>query len=335
MTGRISMKKEDLEAVAAAFMAKAASPAASDHLHDYGLQRVLAKARAAETHEEPAAMRRAYRNPALLRHALIVAMVALLVMLLSTTGVYAFSLDAQPGSTLYGTKIFFERARVTLNTSNGGDISLEMGFSERRMEELQNMLATGSPQEAKRWLREYRRNIEGAGILFEGITVQEAERLAAPFQEMLDRQAQTMQGMRRGLQSGLSEPVEGAYQVCDQERARMRQRCGQQGNEGPEQEPGGQGQQGQGNCPRTEDTSTQEETTSSTGINLLVDSSGAEGTGLPSGTPSSAPGETTTDETASPPADTSQPKSPPGDESGQDMGATGYQSEGPHKGFMP
>ncbi len=274
-----------MEAVAVSFLAETASPLASDRLRDYGLQRILTRAQAAETQKEPAAAHRAYRNPALLRHVVVVAVVALLVMLVSTSGVYAFSLDAQPGSTLYGTKIFFERARVTLNTSSSGDIRLEMGFSERRMEELQDMIASGKQQGAERWLREYSRNIEGAGILFETVSVQEAEELAAQYQETLDRQAHMMQGMRQGLPSGLSEPVEGAYQVCDQERSRMRQRCGQQGPGGSEEEPGGQGQQGEGNCPRTEDSTLQEGTSSTTGYESSNDNGALRESGPVSDTP--------------------------------------------------
>jgi Domain of unknown function (DUF5667) len=335
MTAKKKLVREELEAAASAFLAAAASPAASDRLRDYGLQRVMAKARAAEEAKVPSTVRRAYRNPALLRHVLIVAMVALLVMLVSTTGVYAFSLDAQPGSTLYGTKIFFERARIALNTSGAGDIRLEMEFSERRMQELQNMTASGNQQGAERWLREYIRNIEDADILFEGMTVQDAEELAAQFQDMLDRQAGMMQGMRQGLQPELVESVEGAYLMCDQERARMRQRCGQPEPGGSEQEPGGKGQQGQGNCPRMEDTSTQSEATSSGGVDTTDYGTAPVQAGSSANNTASAPGGSAADGTTNPPADTTQPQGPSDGAGGQATGDIGYQGEGPHGGYMP
>jgi hypothetical protein len=305
---------------------------ASDRLRDHGLQHILTKAQAAETQKEPAAAHRTYRNPALLRHVVVVAVVVLLVMLVSTSGVYAFSLDAQPGSTLYGTKIFFERARVTLNTSSSGDIRLEMGFSERRMEELQEMIASGRQQGSERWLREYSRNIEGAGMLFDTVSVQEAEELAAQFQETLDHQAYMMQGMRRGLPSSLSEPVEGAYQVCDRERSRMRQRCGQQDTGGPEGEPGGQGQQGEGNCPRTEDSTLREGTSSSTGDESFNDNTASGESGPVSETPT----ESTTNMPAEAPSQPSKSMDTQGGEGGQETADMGYQqAESPHKGHVP
>ncbi|MEW6552659.1 MAG: DUF5667 domain-containing protein [Actinomycetota bacterium] len=333
-TGRV-----ELEAFAAAFMAGTASPDAPDRLREYGLQRVLARASAAEAHKAPSSARRAYRSPAMLRHALIAAMAVLLVMVLSTSGVYAFSLDAQPGSTLYGAKIFFERARVTLNTSSAGDIRLEMGFSERRIRELQEMAASGDHGGAERWLREYGRNIEGAGVLFEGMTDQEVEQLAAEFQAVLDRQAQIIQGMRQGLQPGLSGPVDSAYRMCDQERARMRRRCGQQETGEPEQAPGGQGQQGQGGhgeggCPGTGDTSTPGETSSSTEITPLEYGEGS----VEAGPSNDTTGEThggPTDESTGPSTDAPQSQGPSGDAGGQAARGEGSQGDGAHTGCMP
>jgi hypothetical protein len=337
MTAKKKLGKEELEAAASAFLAEAASPGvtASDRLRDQGLQHVMARARAAEEARAPSTARRAYRNPALLRHVLIVAMVALLVMLVSTTGVYAFSLDAQPGSALYGTKIFFERSRVALNTSGTGDIRLEMDFSERRMQELQNMMASGSQQGAERWLHEYSRNIAGADILLEGMTVQEAEELATQFLEMLDRQAHMMQGMRQGLQPELVESVEVAYLMCDQERARMRQRCGQPEPGGSEQEPGGKGQQGQGNCPRMEDTSTQGQSTSSGVVDAMNGGIAPEQTDSAVNITANAPGGSAVIGTTKSPTDTTQPKSPSGEAGGQPTQGTGYWGEGLHGGYMP
>jgi hypothetical protein len=333
MTSMGKRGKEELEAVAAAFLAEAESPRASDRLRHHGLQRTLARAKAAEAGKAPATARRAYRNPALLRHALVVAMVVLLVMLVSTSGAYAFSLGAQPDSPLYGAKIFFERARVTLTSSSAGDIRLEMGFSERRMEELQNMVSSSNRGGAERWLREYSRNIEGAGILFETVSDQESEQLSPQFQEMLDLQAQMMQGMRQGQTSGLSEPIEGAYHVCDQERARMRGRCGQQDPGGAAREPGGQ--QGQGDCPNTGGSSLKEGSSSSTGIEPASDSAGSEESFPPSDAPGGTPPDATMEAPADAPAGTPQPKSAPSSEGGQTIGDTEYGGESPHGGHIP
>ncbi len=233
-------RRRELETTAAAFLARVAAPRPSARLTEYGMQRVWARVEAHEEGRAPVTARRASRNPALPRHVVVALLVVLMLLLVSASGAYAFSYDAQPDSPLYGTKILFERARITFTPSRAEDARLEMGYSERRMGELRKMVASGNQGGAERWLREYRRNVEGAGLLFETMSPEEAARLSALFQEMLERHEHMMQGMRQGQPSGLSRSIEGAYQVCDQERMRMRQRCGQETPGEPGGEPGGQ-----------------------------------------------------------------------------------------------
>jgi hypothetical protein len=260
-------------------------------------------------------------------------MLVLVIMLVFTSGAYAFSYGAQPYSPLYGTKIFFERARVALTTSSAQDVHLEMDFSERRMEELRNMVSSGNQGGAQRWLHEYRRNIEGAGVLFDSISSQEAGELAGQFQEMLDEQAGMMQGMQQGQPSSLSEPIGEAYRVCDQERIRMRRRCGQQDPGSATQEPGGQ--QRQGECPGEGGSPQQQDQTSPTGTMPAGSGTGTGEAGSPadttsgtsSGSPSDAPAET--------PADTSQSNGSQTVEGGPMTGGTGYKDEGMVRGHMP
>jgi hypothetical protein len=333
MAGTGKARKKELAAAAAAFLAEVESPHASDRLRDYGLQRIVARAKAGEAGKAPTTARRAYHNPAMLRHVLIITLVVLLVMLVSTTGVYALSLDAQPDSPLYGTKIFFERARVTLTPSSSGDIHLEMGFSERRMQELQNMVASGNQDGAERWLREYSRNIEGAGVLFENLSDQEAEEISSQFQEMLDQQAQMMQGMRKGLPSGLSEPVENAYRMCDQERSRMQRRCGQQDTGEPIPGPGDQ--QGQENRPRSEDSSTSGGTSSPADTVPSNDNTGYEENGPSCETPLDTPVDSTPDTAPPTPSGTSQPEGNQAGAGDKMTGDAGYGGESTGKGHMP
>ncbi len=322
-------RKEELERAAAAFLAGAVSPETPDRLRDYGLQRVLAKARASETGKAPASARRVYRNPAMLRHVLAVILVMLLVMIISTSGAYAFSLNAQPGSTLYGAKILFERTRVTLHPSRSGDIRLEMTFSERRMEELREMAASGNRLGAERWLREYRRNIEGAGVLFESVPAQEVVELSSQFQEMLARQAQMMLGLRAGQPDGLSGTITDAYHVCDQERERMRRRCGQQGDEGSGQEPGGPEGQGRGDCTYMEGLTVAEDMSLSEDIEPVDDAQvSPEGTG-------SSPSGATTETPAVSSADPYQLTGTGNGQSAQMAGDKGYRDDMPRGGHVP
>lgn len=318
-------RKEALEAAAVAFLSQVETPGASSRLKDYGAERVWARAERQRETTAPAATRRVYRSPALLRHAIVIALVVLMVMLVSTTGAYALSYNAQPDSMLYGTKIFFERARITLTPSSAEDIRLEMSYSERRMEELQNMVSSGNQKGADRWLREYRRNIEGAGTLFEAVPLQESEELSVQFQEMLGRQSHMMQGMGQGQPPGLSEPIEHAYRVCDEEMVRMRQRCGQQERGNQEKEPGGQKQNG--NCPAPDETSVQEEQGTPIETGAAYESPGPE-------SPYSGTDTETTMET-SPAPDYMQDNGPPPAEEGAMQQESGYQGGGMRKGCVP
>lgn len=328
-------RNEALEAATVSFLAEVATPGASSRLKDYGMQRVWARAEAYHEAKAPAAAKRVYRNPALLRHVLVIGLVVLMVLLVSSTGAYAFSYNTQPDSPLYGAKIFFERARVTLTPSSVEDIRLEMSYSERRMEELQSMVASGNQEGSDRWLREYRRNVEGAGVLFEAISTQETEQLSLQFQEMLDQQEHMMQGMRHGQPSGLSGSIDGAYQVCDQERMRMRRRCGQETPGDPSQQPGEP--QRKGNRPETEGSSMQAEPPSSSGARPVDDSAPTGGAYTPTdpsqttGSPANGTTGSTVIETGSPVNESASSMN----ESGQDLEGMGYQGDSPHRGYLP
>lgn len=227
MKGWRRKRDEGLEAAAAAFLEETSTPAPSSRLKDYSLQRIMAKAEAGEgAGEADLKGRGAYRSPALARHVILVALTILLVLVFSTTGAYAFSRSALPDSPLYATKIFFERARVALTPSTSEDIRLEMGYSDRRLDELKRMVASGNQRGADRWLREYLRNIEGAGILLDQASGEDAEVTALQFLEILDRQATTLDEIIYSSPAGLFMPVEEAYRGCNREREHMNQRCG-------------------------------------------------------------------------------------------------------------
>jgi hypothetical protein len=220
-------KRERKEAQAAAFLQGVETPAASSRLKDHGLQRILVRAEAAGESGMAIPKRwRAYRGHALAYRFVLVLLLIPLVLALLTTGAYALSNNAQPDSTLYGTKIFFERARIALTTSTSSDTQLEMEYSNRRLNELEGMVASGKHKGADRWLREYERNVERAYSLIDQASQQDAESLSLQLLETLDRQAITMEAMSQGQYPDLTGQIEQAYGLCNQERERMRQRCG-------------------------------------------------------------------------------------------------------------
>lgn len=243
MSMRLRSESGEREIRAAAFLEAASSPLPSDGLRVSGLQRIYARAESAAKGGKPVMGWRAFRSPALLRHAVLAILTILLVMVFSTTGVYALSLKAQPDSPLYGAKIFFERARLALTTSSAADLRLELDYSDRRMEELREMYESGNGGGVDRWLREYRRNIAGCRSLIDGLPASQADGLYLRYQEVLDRQARMMQGMMQGAPAAISGQIEEASSFCDMERRRVKDRHGMEGGTGspPMEAPGGDG----------------------------------------------------------------------------------------------
>ncbi|MBC7231064.1 MAG: hypothetical protein H5T74_11830 [Actinobacteria bacterium] len=231
-------ERKELETRGGAFLASIEGPSAPRRLREYGAQRIWSQAQSLKESGAGAEVRRLVRNPALLRHALVACIILLLVLTLSTTGAYALSSGAQPDSALYGLKIFFERARLALTFSGLEEARVEMEYSLRRMEEIENLASRGTGKGADRWLAEYARNLEGAGSYLESVFNEEASALSLGFQEMLDAQAKRLESLRDLEPSQLVESLDAAYHACNRQRERMRRRCGTDGGE----KDGGKGQ---------------------------------------------------------------------------------------------
>ena len=238
-------KRKELERSAEAFLASFQGPSAGERLREFGAQRIWARATSEKSAEPGLEARRAHRSPAIAHHVLLTVLLVMVLMISSVTGAYALSYEAQPDSSLYGIRIFFERARIALTISGLEDARLEMEYSQRRMDELEGMVSRGTGKGAERWLEEYSRNIERAGAFLASASTEEADSLALRFQEMLDDQAGRMEGLRDGGPSRLAESLEEAYGICGRERARMRSRCGMGSGEGESVKGGaGEGESG-------------------------------------------------------------------------------------------
>lgn len=244
-------KGKGLEERAEAFVRAADTPPASDRLKVYGMQRIMARAEAAGRAGELRG-RKTYRNPSLTRRLILIGLLVPLTLVVLTSGSYAFSSGAQPSSRLYGTKLFFEHARLTLTPSPSRDLRLELGYSDLRLSELQKMITAGNVRGIDRWLQEYLRNIDDAYSLLDHLKPEEDIQLSRQFLDNLDRQAEVLNGIR-GCQATPITQVDEAYGACNQGRAQVRQRCGtgEPGNSADGQMPGDEnscqgGNQGKG-----------------------------------------------------------------------------------------
>ncbi len=237
MSGRKS--KEIKAALAEDLLRRVESPKAPQRLQVYGLQRILARA----AYETRTVERRWFRNPALWRRAVVLPLTALLLLAAGTSGVYAASMDAPPGSALYGCKIFFERARVALTVSRSSDARLEMEFCERRLRELQGLPESGEYRAWERWSREYRRNLEGVDSLLDALPAEESAGLAARFQAQLEEHHALMEGLLKITPAPYLPYLQQASRECMERLQRLRHRHGMEEEErgqprGPREEEG-------------------------------------------------------------------------------------------------
>ncbi len=219
----------ELELAAEAFLEETPPPEIPRALRDYGLSRVMALASSRE--ESRGGKEPVHRRPAFARRLALILLVCVLVLAGGTSVTYAASLDAMPGSTLYGSKIFFERALLFFTISRTEDARLEMSYCERRVQELERLLRGGEEQGRERWLQEYLRNLDGAESLLDSVPPQEAEALSSHFLEMLEGHSILMHDMRRDATSALSPILERAYEECGACMTRMRKRYGQGGGD--------------------------------------------------------------------------------------------------------
>lgn len=242
----MSRRSEERRRLAEEFLRVAPSPRTPRTLREYGFQRIVARASGARAEE-----RKAARRPALLLRTVAVLLLSVLLLAGATSGLYAASAGALPSSTLYGCKIFFERARLAFTFSSASEAGLEMGYCERRMRELREMVGTVDSPDWERWLREYLRNLARAEELLDAVSGPDSASLSRRFEAILEEQAGLLEEVSTSAPEEGRPYLEEAYRECRAGRERIRRRCGMES--GPahpmdEQEMPGEGKDGDSRC---------------------------------------------------------------------------------------
>lgn len=198
--------------------------------------------------------RTAPRSPAphhRVRWAVLVPAMTLVLMMLFTTGAFAFSRNAAPDSSLYGTKLFFERTRLAFTGSSEAKVDYEMELANKRLEELEGMITRRAQRGGPHWEAAYRSNV---GRLYAEIMNLPEERRAEVFEYaagLLEEQAEAMSVLYAEAPQSLSPNIEEARSCGMGTMECMREHCRQHGGEGGGS--GGNGSSGNGssggNCP--------------------------------------------------------------------------------------
>jgi hypothetical protein len=196
--------------------------------------------------EEKAGRREIRRNLGYshrLRRAVLIPAVALVMLMLFTTGAFAFSLDASPDSSLYGTKLFFEGTRMALTGSGEAKVDYQVELVNKRLDELRGMVSRGHGRGGAHWESAYQNNVNR---LYEEIMALPEESRGEMLEYaagLLEKQAETMSVLGAEAPADLIPSIEGARGCGMGASEGMRERCRQQGEETPGESGGG------GNCP--------------------------------------------------------------------------------------
>ncbi|MHB8780134.1 MAG: DUF5667 domain-containing protein [Candidatus Geothermincolia bacterium] len=150
------------------------------------------------------------------KRAVLVPALVLSLLLVMTTGAYALSLDSDPGSPLYGTKLFFERARMGITGSDNARAELALSFAERRMEELAHMADSGSGEGSQRWISEYRRNLAEAEMYMSRLNGEARLSLGTDIVLEATSQLDTLSAMTQVVPSDFVPLVEEARSTCSE-----------------------------------------------------------------------------------------------------------------------
>jgi uncharacterized membrane protein YgcG len=181
------------------------------------------------------------------RRAILIPVVALALMVFFTAGAFAFSLNASPDSSLYGTKLFFEGTRLTFTGSDEAKVDYEVELVNERLRELENMVARGMGRGGAHWETAYNNNVNR---LYEEIMSMPEERQAELLEYaagLLEQQAVALAALSAEAPQDLSPHIEGARNCGMGVTRGMRERCRQQGEETPGSANGGENCPGGGN----------------------------------------------------------------------------------------
>ena len=176
------------------------------------------------------------------RWAVLIPAATLLLMMLFTTGAFAFSLNAGPDSSLYGTKLFFESSRLTLTGSTEARVDYEMELVEKRLEELESMVSRGAQRGGRHWEDAYQRNVNRLYEEIMKLPEQQREEMLVYASAVLEEQAEAMASLQAEAPRDLAPRIEGARNcgmgAMQGMRGQCSQQCGEQLDNGSREDAG-------------------------------------------------------------------------------------------------
>lgn len=173
---------------------------------------------------------------AVFKRVVLVPAIVIALFVVFTVGAYAMSIGKNPDSSLYGTKLFFERTRVALTGSAEAKAQLELSFTQKRIEEIQYLASRHIDKGANRCAAAYQDELAGAQLRIGQLTGDAFNQASAQFLEITGNELTALDGFAEQASGNLAPAIERARQACNGAMQSM------MGNQQMRMGPGGGGQ---------------------------------------------------------------------------------------------
>ncbi len=170
------------------------------------------------------------------KRAVLVPAIIVALLVVFTGSAFALSAGANPDSSLYGTKLFFEGVRESLTGSPEAKAQLEMDYAQRRVREMQYLATHNTARGAEGCASAYTDNLAAAQERINQLTGDAFNQASAEFLEVTGSQLNDLNSLAVETSGALSPAVERARQTCNGARQ------GMMGEQQMRMGPGGGGQ---------------------------------------------------------------------------------------------
>ena len=196
-------------------------------------------------HRDAIVLKPRLSRSAVIKRVVLVPAIVIALFVVFTAGAYPMSLDKNPDSSLYGTKLFFEGVRESLTGSMEAKAQLELNYTQKRVEEMQYLTSHDIDKGAERCASRYTDNLAAAQSRIDQLTGDAFAQASAEFLDLTGNQLATLDGFEAHASGGLAPAIERARRACngamqgmmDSQQMRM-------GPGGGQNQPGGSGGSG-------------------------------------------------------------------------------------------
>jgi hypothetical protein len=147
---------------------------------------------------------------------LLVAFILMISLYVAGNGLYLASQNAIPGDRLYSVKIMFERTALAFSRDNTNDAKLQMEFTQRRSEEIYQLVAQGRYEYIPDTVKNFENSVDQTIQSLNEVAVQndnQARQLAGDLEDYLTHQRAVLLGLIQNAPSVTGPAITAAIQA--------------------------------------------------------------------------------------------------------------------------